>query len=95
MTTKDNTGDQLMASIRKTKTEGTTPDNESDSTAQAAAPAPQNKAVAKAASAVVGTPAKGAGTSEKIVAAKPKAAPAGSAPPELTGYQSSGRVWPD
>ena len=28
MTTKDKTGDQLMASIRKTKTEGATPDSE-------------------------------------------------------------------
>jgi hypothetical protein len=94
VTTKDNTGDQLMASIRKTKTEGTTPDNEPDSTPQADAPVPRKKAVAKATSAAVGTPAKSAGTSEKKAAAEPKAASAGSAP-ELTGYQSPGRVWPD
>jgi hypothetical protein len=89
VTSKDKTGDQLMASIRKTKTEGATPDSKP-------VPAPQKAATPK-----VATPkAKPApvrqprGTANKKVGAKPrttKAAPAAKG----SAYQSSGRVWPD
>jgi hypothetical protein len=90
VTTKDKTGDQLMASIRKTKTESATTGGEPAGTPEAAATT-RKKAAAKAKPAAARQPRS---TAKKKVVAKPgtkKAAPAvkGSA------YQSSRRVWPD
>ena len=89
MTTKDKTGDQLMASIRKTKTEGATPGKEPVA-APTATPAAPKAATPKAKPAI----AKPARVAQKKVAAKPKPSQTGrdQAP---TGYQSHGRVWPD
>ena len=96
MTTKDKTGDQLMASIRKTKTEGATADKASGGTAskeaapKAAAPAP--KPAAKPAA--TATAAKQPRATKKKVVARPKASQTG---PQAVAnaYQSPGRVWPD
>ena len=93
MTTKDKTGDQLMASIRKTKTEAATTDKETAGTPQAAT-GTQQTATAKAKPAAVGTPATRPRATKKKVAAKHKAAQSGPGTAR-TGYQSPGRVWPD
>lgn len=83
MTTKDKTGDRLVASIRRTRA-GT------DKPAEAAPPPPAAPAKAKAAA------KKRAATPAKPAAAKPPtqraAKPTGGAP---GNYQSRGRVWPD
>jgi hypothetical protein len=95
VTTKDKTGDQLMASIRKTKTQESTPDKGAAATPQAAptvakTTAPKAKpAAAKSKPAAPRRPA----TTKKKVAAKPKAARAATEQP--TAYQASRRVWPD
>lgn len=92
MTTKDKTGDQLMASIRKAKTEGATPDSEAAVTPQAA-PATRKAATPKAKPAAAGA-AKRPRTTRKKVAARSgtaKTAPAAQG----SAYQSAGRVWPD
>ena len=83
MTTKDKTGDQLMASIRKTKTEAAATDKEAGGSPQAvAATSEPAKAQAK--------PASAARTPKRPRVAKSKVAQSGNA-----GYQSPGRVWPD
>ena len=93
MTTKDKTGDQLMASIRKAKTEGATPGNDAAVTPKAA-PATRKTAPNKARPAAAGAAAKRPRPTGKKVAARPgtaKTAPA----VEGSAYQSPGRVWPD
>jgi hypothetical protein len=88
VTTKDKTGDQLMASIRKTKTEGARADNEP-------AAAPQKAATPKAATAKAKpATAKRPHAVKKKVAPKPRTKKTGPAAPG-SAYQSSGRVWPD
>ena len=89
MTTKDKTGDQLMASIRKTKSEGATPGKEAVGTPTATPAAP--KAATPEAKPATAKPAR---VAKKKVAARPKPSQTGrgQAP---TGYQSHGRVWPD
>lgn len=91
MTTKDKTGDQLMASIRKAKTEGAAPEKTPAGGAQPAAEAPK---AAPAKARPTAAPKRAATTTRKKVAARPKAAQADdrSADP---AYQSPGRVWPD
>ena len=81
MTTKDKTGDRLVASIRRTRAGSEKP-------AEAAAPA--GKAPPRAATPrKTGTAAqKGAARPAKIRAAKQPGAAQGN-------YQSGGRVWPD
>jgi hypothetical protein len=90
VTTKDKTGDQLMASIRRTKTEGATPGKETVG-APMATPAAAPKAATPEAKPATAKPAR---VAKKKVAAKPKPSQTGrgQAP---TGYQSHGRVWPD
>ena len=94
MTTKDKTGDQLMASIRKAKTEGVTSAQEPAATpkAEVATPkaAPRKKVAAKARPAAPQRPR----TTKKPVAAAPQAAKT-TTKVETVSYQSSGRVWPD
>ncbi len=89
MTTKDKTGDQLMASIRKTKSEGAMPGKEAVGTPTATPAAP--KAATPEAKPATAKPTR---VAKKKVAAKPKPSQTGrdQAP---TGYQSHGRVWPD
>ena len=91
MTTKDKTGDQLMASIRKTKTqtEGATPGREPVDVPQTT-PATPKAATPKTTPAA----AKPARVAKKKVVAKPEPAQSGRAQAS-TGYQSPGRVWPD
>jgi hypothetical protein len=89
VTTKDKTGDQLMASIRKTKSEGTTPGKETVGT-PTATPATPKAAAPKAQPAT----AKPARVAKKKVAARPKPSQSGRGQVP-TGYQSRGRVWPD
>jgi len=90
VTTKDKTGDQLMASIRRTKTEGASPGKETVG-APMATPAAAPKAATPEAKPATAKPAR---VAKKKVAAKPKPSQTGrgQAP---TGYQSHGRVWPD
>ena len=94
MTTKDKTGDQLMASIRKTKSEGMAPEVKEAGTARAATPAAAAPAVRKK----VATKAKPAAarprTTTNKAAAKPRATQAASGSTGAS-YQSSKRVWPD
>lgn len=96
MTTKDKTGDQLMASIRKTKTEAGISEQEPAATPKApvatpkAAAAPRKKAAAKAKPAA----AQRSRMTKKKVAAKPRATKT-AAKAENAGYQSTRRVWPD
>ena len=107
MTTKDKTGDQLMASIRKTKTEGAA--SERDAAPKAAPVTPRAAAAPKAAPAIPKAPAAprkkaAAGAkpaaaqrtrvTKKKVAAKPRATQI-AAPAKGDSYQSTGRVWPD
>ena len=89
MTSKDKTGDQLMASIRKTKTEGATPDSKPVAAPQKAAT--PKAATPKAKPAAARQPRS---TAKKKVGAKPRAT---QTAPAAKGsvYQSSGRVWPD
>jgi len=86
VTTKDKTGDELMASIRKTKTDGVTPDK-----APAAKPQTPPKAATVQAKPV---PAKRPRTTKKKVVARPKVKP-DAAKAAVATYQSTGRVWPD
>ena len=96
MTTKDKTGDQLMASIRKTKTEAGTSGQQPAATPKPpaatpkAATAPRKKTAAKAKPAAAQT----SRVTKKKVAAKPRATKT-AAKAENTGYQSTRRVWPD
>lgn len=98
MTTKDKTGDQLMASIRKTKTEAATSEPES-AAAKTPAAAPKAKTATtprkKAAAKAKPTTAQRAPASKKKVAAKPRVANKTVAKAGNAGYQSKGRVWPD
>jgi hypothetical protein len=83
VTTKDKTGDQLMASIRKAKTETAATDEETGSLPPAVEVTPKTaKAKPK--------PAAASPTPRRSRATKKKVEQAGNA-----GYQSSGRVWPD
>ena len=99
MTTKDKTGDQLMASIRKTKTEGASADKPSGATpssAASAAPkadAPAAKPATKPAS--TGTAAKQPRAVKKKAAARPKTTTRSKPDSVKSGYQSPRRVWPD
>ncbi len=94
MTTKDKTGDQLMASIRKTKSEGATPGKEAVGT-PTATPATPRAATPKAASPKAQpATAKPARVAKKKVAARPKPSRSGRGQVPA-GYQSRGRVWPD
>ena len=89
MTTKDKTGDQLMASIRKAKTEGTAPEKVPAGAAEPAAGA------TKATPAAARTAApKRAATTRKKAAARPKAVQSDDRAAH-PAYQSPGRVWPD
>jgi hypothetical protein len=90
VTTKDKTGDQLMASIRKTKSEGATPGKDPVG-APTATPTAPKAAVPKAKPAT----AKPARVAKKKVAAKPKPSQTGRDQASTAGYQSRGRVWPD
>ena len=96
MTTKDKTGDQLMASIRKTKTE-TTGDDQGTERRPEAATATSKAAAAKpkpAAAAAAAATAKATRVTKKKVVARPKASQTG--PRSIANaYQSPGRVWPD
>ena len=83
MTTNDKTGDQLMASIRKTKTGAAATDTETGGS-------PQKVATAPATAEAETKPAATGSTPRRPRVAKKKVAPSGSA-----GYQSPGRVWPD
>ena len=82
MTTKDKTGDRLVASIRRTRAGNTKPDD---------AAAPAEKAPARAAtSRKTRAPAQKKRTTGAVksrAAKQPEAA--------KDGYRSSGRVWPD
>jgi len=89
VTSKDKTGDQLMASIRKTKTEGAAPETKAAATPKTAAPAAKKKAVPAPQPAA----AKPRTTHQKT-SAKAGAAPADSGSSDAS-YQSSKRVWPD
>lgn len=89
MTTKDKTGDELMASIRKTKTEGATPDKAPPTTPQTP-PVSAKTATTK----TKPPPAKRPRTTKKKVAARPKAKP-DAAKAGASAYRSTGRVWPD
>lgn len=103
MTTKDKTGDQLMASIRKTKTEGAASERDAAPKAapvtprEAAAPAiPKAPAAPRKKAAAGAKPAAAQRTrvTKKKVAAKPRATQI-AAPAKGDSYQSTGRVWPD
>jgi hypothetical protein len=83
VTTKDKTGDQLMASIRKAKTETAATDEETGG------PPPAVEATPKAAKAQPKPAAAGPAT-RRSRGTKKKVGQAGN-----SGYQSSGRVWPD
>jgi hypothetical protein len=83
VTTKDKTGDQLMASIRKAKTETAATDEETGGPPPAAEATPKT-AKARPKRAVAGP------TPRRPRTAKKKVEQAGNA-----GYRSSGRVWPD
>jgi hypothetical protein len=95
VTTKDKTGDQLMASIRKTKTEGASADKTSGSMPPSAPPAAAKTAAPSSKPAA--TTAKPPRATKKKVVAKPGPKPAARSEPAsaYAGYQSSGRVWPD
>jgi cell division septation protein DedD len=88
VTTKDKTGDQLMASIRKTKTEGATADKEPAAVPQKAATPKAATPKAKPAT------AKRPHTVKKKVVPEPRTKKTGPAA-QGAAYQSSGRVWPD
>ncbi len=90
MTTKDKTGDQLMASIRKTKTEGAAADKAPAATPQTAASPKAATPKAKPATAAN----KPVRTAKKKVAAKPRTAKTAQAA-DGSAYQPSARVWPD
>ena len=84
MTAKDKTGDQLMASIRKAKSETAAADGETGGSPPAVEATPKTaKAQPKPAAAGPPIPRRSRATKKKV-------AQAGNA-----GYQSSGRVWPD
>ena len=83
MTTKDKTGDQLMASIRKAKTETAATYEETGG------PPPTVEATPRIAKTQPKSAAAGS-TPRRPRATKKKVEQAGNA-----GYQSSGRVWPD
>ncbi len=89
MTTKDKTGDRLVASIRRTRA-GTDKPAEASASAEAAPPPPPAPPKAKASA------KKRAATPAKPVATRPSkqraAKRTGGAP---GNYQSRGRVWPD
>jgi peptidoglycan hydrolase CwlO-like protein len=89
VTTKDKTGDELMASIRKTKTEGATADK-----APAAAPQASLASAETATRKAKPVPVRRPRTTKKTVAARPKTKP-DAAKAEVAAYQSTGRVWPD
>jgi hypothetical protein len=99
VTTKDKTGDQLMASIRKTKTGATAVAGE-DKAAAPQAPAPPKtsgttKATAKPAAGGAKPKAARPATRKQAAAkAATKAAPA-KADTGQAGYQAGRRVWPD
>ena len=93
MTSKDKTGDQLMASIRKTKTEGTAPQTKAAVAPQAPAPAATTPAVRKKAVPKATPAAARPRTTTKKTAAKPR--PQTAAGEKSGAYQSSKRVWPD
>lgn len=83
MTTKDKTGDQLMASIRKAKTETATADDVTGSLPPAVEETPTTAKAQPKPAATGTTPRRSRATENKVEQA-------GNA-----GYQSSGRVWPD
>lgn len=92
MTTQDKTGDQLMASIRKAKTESTdsaAPVEAKPAAAATPAPAAKPKAAPKAAAKkkVVKKAA-----AKKTVAKK---AASKASPKAASGFQAARRVWPD
>ena len=93
MTTKDKTGDQLMASIRKTKTQAAAADKQAPGTRQTSAPTAKT-ATAKGKPAAPRTQTRRPRAAKKKVTARPKPrlSVAGAAD---TRYQSAGRVWPD
>jgi hypothetical protein len=94
VTTKDKTGDQLMASIRKTKTEGAASEKAPGDVPKAA-PAARKKAAAKAAPTGAAAKSPPARVAKKKVASKPRAGQTKAQARTKASYQSPGRVWPD
>lgn len=86
MTTRDKTGDKLVASIRKTKAGVSQP---ASTPAESKPPAAQPDATATAGKSPRRAPAK----PKPTTATRSKVAAAGKAPGDA--YQSAGRVWPD
>jgi len=83
MTSKDNTGDKLIASMRKSKT-GTVTQKTSERTASAASKTVADMPVSKQAAPKAASTAK--------TKSKKKAAPAAT---QSGGFSHSRRVWPD